>query len=272
MVRKFVAKSGNATTTSRRECLRFFGSAAAGLVLGGLMPVFGRESVFKAPTNNSSLEEVSIIGIEVESSSLQWVGETKMMSPILGLINLFQYHNLDLNFKNVVGYCEASQCLKYFQMFENDLRKRYNHDLFTDVKRSTTNRDIAYLIGGNFDYRSNRWLKMTGSTQYQNNPAVELIDDDASVLLTGAQIYKESYAVQPNEVAKCTTVISNPEEMEMVIGNQTFPGGMYSTPQSKVFYSPRPTQYRANGVNHGIVAVRKTNSPVNEWKAKRIYM
>jgi hypothetical protein len=250
--------------------LRNMGYAAGAFTLLKLMPDTGGMNIQAATANAASFETtLSFFEGEFGDNNFEWVGETQLLNPQAALIALHRMHGLNELFSNRVGYGEASQCTGNFRACERDWRGA-NINFFTNVQRSKHDRDVAYLLAGNYDQNARNWSEMYGATQFQGNAAVRLSGTHPSILAAATYSYAENYRPQPREIAQNATLIADPRAV--TTPERVWVGSMYSTPKTEIIHYAPAVKTQRRVYNRGYVGIRRKNVPGDKWKMKGLYV
>ncbi len=254
---------------SRRQMLYGLGSASAALALYGIPGLSNLKAYAAAPIEISSLESfISMLEIEYGMGNVEWVGETNLVGTEAALFELSKLHGLSWDFSEQVGYREASGCRNNFRAREDELR-RTRANLFTDVRRSQIDKDIAILVGGRYQHVGG-WSSISGSTQYQSNAAVQLANDDPGVVLAGQQMFDEAYRLISKELALSTAVMSVQPTVAR-LPDAVLEGTVYSTPSVEITHFPRPVRVGRRTYNKGLIGMQRKRSG-DPMKFKGIYV
>jgi hypothetical protein len=255
---------------SRREMLRNLGYAAGAVTLLKLVPDFGGMDIQASALNPTPFETaMSFFESEFGDNNFEWIGETQMLSPEAALLELHKLHQLNVLFSNNVNYREGSQCTTNFRECEKDWRAA-NINFFTPVQRSKQDSDVAYLLGGNYDYNAKAWAHFYGATQFRDNPAVRLTGTHPSILAAATHTFAENYRPQPKEIAQSATLIADPQSI--MTEKRVWLGSKYSTPKTEIIHYAPAVRTQQRVYNKGYIGIRRKNVPGDKWKMKGLYV
>jgi hypothetical protein len=158
------------------------------------------------------------------------------LSPRPALLNIFSNLGLRTDLSSTVDYRDAGGCRGNFQSLEQGWRPHF--DSFTKVQRPQADRDVAYLMGSNFNGR------VVGATQYSSNAAVSLRDDEPGVALAASLLLGDAYRFSSREVAQSLAVTKKEYVGDRAVDGQVTPVYRYETPSISYIHYPRHRRYR----------------------------
>jgi hypothetical protein len=168
--------------------------------------------------------------IEQDFPLMEW------LPPRSALFNIFRSLELRTDFSSTVDYRDAGGCRGNFQSLEAGWRPHF--DSFTKIQRSQADRDVAYVIGSNFNGAA------VGATQYSSNPAVSLRDDEPGVALAASILLGDTYGFSPREKTHSLALTRKEYLGDRVVDGQVTPVYSYQTPSISYVHYPRHRRYR----------------------------
>lgn len=198
--------------------------------------------------------------IVTESSPQQLLGSPS------ALMGILEQLGIQKTFNSRVGYDEAAQCRSNFEVKESDWRKRLGEDaIYTDVRRSPSDKDVAVLVGGNVNRSNNTLYYAEGAVQYQQNASVPMTGSDPGVILAAPAVVREHVGMSNKELAQSFALMATRRAVEMSEGQRAY---RYETPVSSVIHIPRPRRNNRVGVRAvGVIAVSNKREPSNIYFA-----
>jgi len=261
---------------SRRRFIRALGGAGVGILALPTVSTLDLPSILNfvglpaAGTIEGSLAEIHAYTRKVSPFSAfaavpsrpLLIAPQRLVSPQRALRNIHERLGLRWAFGLGVDYEDADQCEKQFQDSESRMR-RWRFNSFTDVQRARADRDVAYLTGGVLDSQ-NYLVEAVGSTQYQGEPAIDLVGVDAPVIEAAQAGHKEDNSPTRKEDAQSLTVIKKDTgDVKRIV---------YQTPTSEIAYLP---YHRVEGHNWGnraagMVSVQRKRDPERVYYAELV--
>lgn len=190
----------------------------------------------------------------------------QLLSSPSALINIMEMLGVEKTFSDRVGYGEASQCRPHFHSQEEEWRRRLGGDaIFTDVRRSPSEKDVAVMVGGKVSPSSNTLERAEGAVQYQHNPAVLLAGCDSGVLLAASTAARNHIELSAKNLARSYALVEPAKPVEMDARQSA---RRYETPVHSVVYIPRARRNNRMGSRAvGVVAVNYKSAPENIYFA-----
>lgn len=242
----------------RRSVLRSGLMAAGAVVISQTLPTdlftsSNESELFAQMFEHSGISNPFIAHAETGT----WLEPVRLQNTQSAFMGIYERLGLDTLFSNRVDYKEAAQCTDCFKKHEDIWRPYYNR--FTDVERPSVDNDVAYMLAGNVDVNSRMYIA-EGSTQFEDRPAVALVDDDPAILIVASNLLGLDQNPTRKERAQSLTLTKKASLADK--NSERRVGTIYETPVSHVAhirYPPRDSS--ASRFTRGMIAVRnKRNS------------
>jgi hypothetical protein len=169
------------------------------------------------------------------------------------LLKMLDNQGFDRSFSANPDNDEADQCKGEFEIREDSWR-RQGFNAFSKIHRSKVDNHVALGVSGNIDTNSNL-IKAAGATQYQDQPAVDLVGVDPSVALASALLLNEN--LSEKEVAQALA-FTGKRHVSMEGGQVA---SRYETPVSASVYIPRPRRSSRVSNAVGVIAANLKKEP-----------
>lgn len=198
--------------------------------------------------------------IVTEASPQQLLGSPS------ALVSIMEMLGVEKNFSDRVGYGEASQCRPHFESQEEEWRRKLGGDaIFTNVRRSPSEKDVAVMVGGKVGPAGNTLERAEGAVQYQHKPAVLIAGRDPGVLLAASTAARDHIELSAKSLARSYALVEPAKPVEMDAGQSA---RRYETPVHSVVYIPRARRNNKLGSRAvGVVAVNYKSAPENIYFA-----
>lgn len=260
---------------NRRMFLKALGVGVAFVSLPEISPVFNIFTSRPAPNDDLAATLNRLFGrratgsgpfLTHASSIITETSPQQLFGSPSALLGIMERLGVERTFSDSVGYGEASQCRPHFESQEQDLRNRFGAGvIFTNVRRSPSERDVAVMVGGKVSPAGNTLERAEGGIQYQHKPAVRLVGRDPGVLLAASTAASNHVRLSASNFARSYALVEPPKPVEMDDGQRA---RRYETPVHSVVYIPRARRNNSVGSRAvGVIAVNYKSTPENIYFA-----
>lgn len=170
------------------------------------------------------------------------------------LLKMLDSHGFDRRFSRNTNNDEADQCAGEFEARE-DTWRRQGFNAFTKIHRSKVDNDVAIGIGGSIDETGSNLIKAAGATQYQGQPAVDLVGPDAAVTMAMKWLLDKD--LSGKEIAQ-VLALTEKRNVSMENGQRAT---RYETPVSAGVFIPQPRQNTRIRNAVGVIATNLKRAP-----------